>query len=1382
MTPEQRTSHENGIWLCQVCAKTIDSDDPTFTEELLHGWKHKHAEDMRLSVLNNVPFVPTMPPTIGEISARLQKAAATDIEVFRRTKRWPQTNVSLMLEMEDQSEPVLASALGQTLGALHDLVIVAPPGTGKTSALFQLAEGAVGAMSGTPLIVPLPDWSTGRFTLIEAILRRPAFSGFTEANLRAVAERSGVVFMFDSWNELGSDARGRARTEIQALRAELPEATFIATTRPEISDVPFDGQLLKVLELNEQQQMAIAREIAGDRGARLVDEGWRTPGVRQLITTPLYLTALLSLPEEQPFPRTKEEVLRRFIEAHERQAEHVEPLKRVAHGFQGMFLSGLGVSATRAANTSITDTDARRSISRTADLLATDGQLTTKPQPTDVLDALVNHHLLMRTGAPFRYRFQHQQFQEWYASKEVECAMLESVGNPDALQKLKVEILNLTPWEEATLFAVERMARGDQRHQQACGLAVLAAFEVDPILAADMIFHATDAVWAPISEPIQMLVQRWHAPGKLDRSVRFMITSGRPEFRDLVWPLITDENEQTSRRALRLARRFRPSVLGPNAVKDILALPCKVQETVVSEIAYSSGIDGLDLAALVVKSSGDPDLKIAVVNGMSFRGAHRHIADVLSTVDDDTLDLICREVHLEDVDDELVHQRLIVARARVEKELSDYERMRAIVYSRDGKDHSAQLSKLISAIEIERGQDAAVGLIQEACKQYGQTVAHGLLKRLREGRELFFGADNILAASRIVVEDDALLEIALFPNERDSRAQAAASVLGPISIARLIDAQFAAFAEIKELGRHEKSVIDRYYSLRDRTAQAPGASLVVAIQERAAGASNEEIRQLAELLCRRDEEGDRARPFPQDVHTAVSQMVEQWGERLIASGDNATRAQLSAVAVLIGHFPSVGLLPMLKRLLDDELRRYRDFRRKAEDERWRGDAADQARMLYTNRYQQAFAAINAPETTALMISYLLDEHFGEAAALVLKEQWILANEPRDERRLRLSIDLSRVMEMRALRAHDSALTCHEAEAIFGAVGPLLAEGATQAQKKHAITLAVQAVRLPHGERGETIKALLSIAPQRVRAKLALNLVLSGEAIPFSVVRAGINEVLEEAKTHAWILDEGWQLKAWLLLLPFTDHPGELVDAIAVLPPRCRGPVFLEEMIRACEVVKTTGIEEALFQLAEDDAAFYDNDAWRDAVQCQGTFSSARRYLDLVIAGKIDSGDGWHMSREIASLLNAHGALRDYAYGLLRNGDSPKAVLLAKAVVESGDSEGLLLLVELENRLQQPLIDWRAIQGAVTEHVPSEHWRDAFDVLPVAATELRQKLLAMTTDGGPHDAAARLLREIDRIRDENGSPKDEPRHPDLSSGKPWPILVPLSGVEDGICFC
>ncbi len=190
--------------------------------------------------------------------------------------------------------------------------------------------------------------------------------------------------------------------------------------------------------------------------------------------------------------------------------------------------------------------------------------------------------------------------------------------------------------------------------------------------------------------------------------------------------------------------------------------------------------------------------------------------------------------------------------------------------------------------------------------------------------------------------------------------------------------------------------------------------------------------------------------------------------------------------------------------------------------------------------------------------------------------------------------------------------------MFKAIGPLITDRATEAEKRHAIRLASQAARLPHGERAETIRTLLSIAPQAARAKLVLNLILSGEIIPFEVVQAGIDDVFEDAKTHTWILHEGWQLKVWVLLLPFTDHPARLADTLAALPPAQREPHFLEEeMMRACEFVQTTEIEEALFKLAENDAGFYANHIWRDAIGRRGTLPSARRYLDLVMEGKVE---------------------------------------------------------------------------------------------------------------------------------------------------------------------
>ncbi len=47
MTPQERKSFENGIWLCQSCSKLIDTDISRYTKESLLSWK-KVAEELAI--------------------------------------------------------------------------------------------------------------------------------------------------------------------------------------------------------------------------------------------------------------------------------------------------------------------------------------------------------------------------------------------------------------------------------------------------------------------------------------------------------------------------------------------------------------------------------------------------------------------------------------------------------------------------------------------------------------------------------------------------------------------------------------------------------------------------------------------------------------------------------------------------------------------------------------------------------------------------------------------------------------------------------------------------------------------------------------------------------------------------------------------------------------------------------------------------------------------------------------------------------------------------------------------------------------------------------------------------------------------------------------
>lgn len=1363
--------------MCRDHGTAIDSKDPVFTVAKLREWKARAESEARAQVLREKPLVgPAATPTEGELADQLRAATRADLDVFRRSARWSSTEMALTVEVEGFRDPATPQTLATMLATLDDLVLVAPPGMGKTTTAVQIAE-ALSAMGRSPIFVPLADWSTEGTSLLQSVLKRPAFRDISEERLRSAAARPGAMLLLDGWNELDGPARKRLTAQVRQLQAELPEVSLLISTRRQAMDVPVDGARVNLLPLSETQQRDIAKLLRGEVGLRTLDQAWRTAGVRELITIPLYLKALITLPDGVPFPSTKEEVLRRFVAAHEEDVQHAEVLADVMHGVHGRFLEDLAVTATRALTTTIPVDLARPSVARTDDLLVEQGQLTEKPQPNTVLETLVGHHVLTRSGDPPGYSFQHQQFQEWYASHFVERLMVASISDSGSRERLKADVMNQPSWEESILFACERLARGGTNEQEASATAILSAFEVDPMLAAELIYRSNDAVWFRVADTIVARIQRWHWPGRVDRSVRFMITSGRPEFADLVWPLISHEDDQVHLRALRASRRFRPSILGGDASRKIEALPLEIRRSVLHEIANNSGIDGMDLATAIAKGDPEPSVKASVVEALALRHADRHAAEILGSADDRTFDLVVRVDLLGFGTDEHVKQGIDSARERLRKaSRSPKDRLQAIVNGSVTEAVSADVAVIVAEMEFRNNSLGERLLLARTRHLFPHAVADGVLIRVREGKPLPDGADDLLAAVGIRLEDEQLLTLALADTQRDQRAQAAAAVLGPRAVGRLIDT----LLEAKKIvcapgGVYNETAAERYRELSERVAHAPASSLVAAIRARSNAVRNEELAELADLIARHPSgDGDRGRPFDDIARAEINALAEDWGGRMLAT--DATRQQLASVVGMVVKAPSVCLLPLLRRLLDENLRRYRIVREEAKVTGWRsGPARDDAMHPFTHEYFRAFQAINTPETASLMHEYLKDEYFGEFAANVLATQWITANEPKEEQALfQRGIEFYRVAEKRAARVRDPAATSAEAEAIFGAVESLISEGMTEDEKKLAVTLATFAAALPHGRRDEMIQRLVSLAPRRARAALLRNLVISGETIDTELVKSGIAEVFEAAQKERWILWEGDELSNWLRLLPFTSAPGETFEVVRRLPEFKSKENPLDGLIRALAIAPGEEAENVLFRLADADQLLYSSREWRGAVFRQCSAAAARQLLALAANGAFADkvGDRWQLAGEIAGLIASTPDLRGHVYQLLKDGAKTAGLeLLAYAVAESPDVDGLVLLIRLEIENNRSFLSRGTIDGLVTAHLPVEGLRGAYNVAPIPAIELRQKLLAMTTDGGSTDVAARCLRHIDELRDEHGMPDSEPRHPDLTSGRPWPIFVP-----------
>jgi len=1407
LTSEGRKDASNGIWLCQDHAHAIDADDSGFSAETLRTWK-RQAQVRSLRALmagmagagSNRGFL--LDPGDGfdirygfnlavdedlvALKAGLLTAAREDAATFRRTRYWTEHAIELKLRLKGDADAESFSAreLAATTEAFNEIVILAPPGTGKTTTLLQLAEAIVDKRGAVASFIPLDDWSAQSRSLLESILERQAFRPYNQDHLRLLAHTGELTLVLDGWNQLDGASRRRARNDLEGLRRDYPKLGIVISSRNLSVVVPFATTVVAIEPLDHAQQRKVASALRGADGETLLEEARAISGLRELVAVPLFLNAILRLSPGSRLPTTKEGVLSAFVEQHNQIANRNEALRNSTLGHEKEILTDLAAVATRTANTSLPDNNAKASVQATQRRLADEGQISAylAPQPLSVLDALIAEHLLVRSSSePAGYSFQHQQFQEWYASFAVEHAMRNmAAGDAIAAEQLAIEFLDVRPWEESILFACERMVSGSYHDMDAVAKTVMRCLSIDPMLAAEIIFRAP-AAWSLVEREVTAFLRRWHQQGKVDRAIGFIVNSGRPEFTEVLWPLLADSVHRHHLDVLRSGRRFPPSLL-PDICTRLATLDESTRAEVLGEMVDRGGMEGALTAASLAQTDSSVRVKKEVVESLYWQGADQQTTRVLQNGPAELWQELASRHPLTGIHNTAVSTRMAAERrAAFECIQNPGHRLHFLLNGDvDGIETEQEVLKLLADPALEVRASAADHALYLAYERYPSTVASALVRRIEQGLEIPFRAHLLVQEQHIVTDEEPISGMINDAALNETIRRNAASIAGPVSIGRLIDALLALDTRAASDPVARRTLAEQQRLLEGFVITAPYSSLVVAVLARADTTDPRQIALFANQLASHRGQDSAIRPpaILEDAQKAkLVDTLLRWVPTMVDASDS-TRAELAELARAIGSVGDARLAESLDLLLSEDLRRW-DISRAAFAASGYHDQASDARHSWMNWYQRSFIAIGNEQVEKLLIQRLPNPQFGPEAASALMQLW--------EKRHHVAISLAfprtflREMMVRRGRRLRDEVPAPAALAILDVVESLL-EGRTENEQQHAIRLAVAAFRMPCGDISALVRRLIEYpAPFSLQRDLYIALALSGERLQVDAIQSCIRTLIAESGAKPWVLgDQHSVFFGWVELLAFSERPAAMLEELAALEqPHLKQPYQLRGLMAALGASSESEVEDVLLQFAALIPGLARQHEWLAALRTRGTESSGRALLQLLQDGAFD--DPGHRDIEgldayLAQLAKSYPIFRAEMLRLLDHlEEGALAMAIEHALVALSDTESILSLVYYYARSGRSGDGlYKSIRKLAVDERPSAEFSGAVTLFPVPVDDLRRRLftiaLTQTTEAV---VAKHCLALIDCIRDDYGYPESEVRHPDIRSGQPWPLLAPAA---------
>ncbi len=1364
----------------------------------------------------------TTPPKFERLCSEVAIAASENVDLWfahRRLAEHPSLNLHFATVERDGKigERVDFYQITQLLSQGRRVLLEAPPGAGKTTTHVQIARffadhGII------PILVHLPEWgNSAHGGLCDFVAGSGPFQARSihAAQLLQVIQQRPAVVLLNGWNELSAAALDLIEQRIQAEDRQLPETGFMIATRGHRLRPPLQGlSRITILKLDRTQRRAYLVAALGADGDALANEVEGNRALDDLTRTPFILHEVVKLKQAgRNLPSTRMGILAEVSGLFEQNPEHRNALLREPlNGMASTYLSALAQEMTGRGDTVVSEQAARGICSAVSRRLIDQGQIEHAANPSEVLGALSDHHVLERTLQTAEHlQFEHQQFQEFYSARALEDALDIAQTGAEQATSYRREYIDSPAWEQPLTMLAEKVDSDFENAQDlAVGkarLLVSMAAEIDLFFAGTLARLCGRALPADARTALTDRLRRWHAipdEAHQEMALAAIFETGLPEFAEMIVPLLISHSQQTRLGTYRNAKKFHTSILGEDWQAIVPAWEEDARREFVSELTVYGG--RADIAEYFALEDPSMDLRKSAIQLLTWERDKEKIARTIKALPETERDGALLQLSAEEVPEELLPEARAAQERRLATETDHVRRVQLILQGRElGTSNAATALK----DELERGGvegfthlnnrilGEALLFLRESDKAW---VSSWVASQVTANTLSFRMWGELVAELPEDVQQGLMTSISStdLGHHRSESISVLAAAIGVERMADAFGAYCAVKSQIRELNPPFGDVRFAIVRQLEELFRDTAASVTVAAVSGTFDRPIEEhiLRCVTNLMNGVGRwSGDGGRPL--DLRPELSEELRQRFRAYLKKAvpfacaledlEGSLLANLSSTLSRIGDPEDID---DLAELVKADIARWRAVR-EAQAARRRVQATGWAMW-----HIRALLSLGAENTDEVLIRLLDESHYCVDAARGLLElariEQQIASWPFKEP------DFNQIWMVREgkskARFEESRRQRYSAAIRSGVERQLEAIRAMEHPADHSQALHELAgmLALLDGAQSAGLVCDAAAVPARSnswhRVEALRQVLFCGGSVPFVTANAILREVIAQAAPHGFYQDDQSmsRVTSILCLMPFTDDPEQGVATIreVLAGGRLYGHV-LRGVITALGYSRAPGALTLLTEISGPGSPNLSTvgSEWIEAISNIGGRDAAEALFAFVESAQnrpnASPPHEHHLfelaATRLATLVQVNDDLKSHILGLVTVPGTPERdFMLIKSIVAMNSLDALLstmnlAIVDRSHRWPYFVLE-EAFQDLCLIKRPTHPDSNSYTLEPKSATELRRKLMEIVTAGGLGAwNAFSLLGRIAVWRLEHGKPPREPRHPYLGSGLKWPSL-------------